>query len=63
MIITIPLVLLLGLVTVLLHRSGDLKARHSLIAVLFGFYLAKSSADEPIDHIVRQLLHGLLDSL
>jgi hypothetical protein len=60
MTLTVPLVVLLGLVVWLLHRGGGLRAGQSLIIGLFGFYLAESAAHAPINAVVGHLLRGLL---
>lgn len=56
--LAIPLVVLLGVVVVLLHRSGGMRVWQSVIVALFGFYLAESSAGGPANGVVNHFVHS-----
>ncbi|MYU06018.1 hypothetical protein GTY81_19445 [Streptomyces sp. SID8366] len=56
MTITVPLVLLLGIATLLLVRSEKLSAGTGMVAVVFGFLLADSGGAPAIHHLVSGLL-------
>ncbi|MER8119021.1 hypothetical protein [Streptomyces sp. NPDC094031] len=56
MTITVPLVLLLGISTLLLVRAEKLSAGAGLVAMVFGFLLADSGAAPAIHHLVSGLL-------
>jgi hypothetical protein len=43
MILSLPVVLLFGILMFLLVRKGGLKLSHALIAMIFGFYLASTA--------------------
>nr|EIF89719.1 hypothetical protein [Streptomyces tsukubensis NRRL18488] len=57
--ISLSVVLLMGIVLVLLMRSGALKAGPALAAVLFGFFLASTGMAPDI----REFLDSLADSI
>ena len=56
MAISLSLVLLLGIAVWLLYRYAGLKAWHAVVCVLFGFFLATTTAAPDIRHIVRSIL-------
>ena len=43
MILSLPVVLLFGVLMILLIRKGGMKISHALVAAFFGFYLASTS--------------------
>ncbi|MEV3857657.1 hypothetical protein AB0J38_25420 [Streptomyces sp. NPDC050095] len=53
--LTISLVLLLAVVVVVLMRNGSLKAGPGVVAVLFGFFLARSSAAPNITRSISSI--------
>lgn len=52
---------LLGLFLVLLLRFKSLGVGAALVAVLFGFYLARTGAAEPVDQIMTALTDAIGD--
>ena len=59
MALTIPLVLLFGVVLALLIRFKALGAGAALIAVLFGFYLADTGARHTINQLISSVAHAI----
>lgn len=59
MALTIPLVLLFGVALALLIRFKAVGAGAALIAVLFGFYLASTSARHTINQLISSLAHAI----
>jgi hypothetical protein len=61
MTISIPLVVVLGAVAFVAWRYMGLRVWHALICLLFGFFLAATSAAPEIRHLVAALVrwaHG-----
>ncbi|MFF4934537.1 hypothetical protein ACFY2H_37510 [Streptomyces griseofuscus] len=56
MTITVPLLLLLGVATLLLVRYEKLSVGAALVAIAFGFLLADTGAAPAIHHLVSSLL-------
>ena len=56
----IPLVVVLGLVTVLLVRSRDMRAWEAVVVALFGFYLALTPVRGTVLAVVDWLSGGFL---
>jgi hypothetical protein len=48
---SLPIALLLGLLVLFLVRKGELKAGHALVVMLFGFFLASTTAGAQIGHL------------
>jgi hypothetical protein len=59
MTVSVPLVAILGVLVFLAYRYTGLRAWHVIIALIFGFLLAASTAAPEI----RNLLSGLVDWL
>ncbi|UQA93104.1 hypothetical protein [Streptomyces halobius] len=59
MALTIPLVLLFGIVVALLIRFKALGIGAAVIAVLFGFYLADTGARRTINQLISSLAHAI----
>lgn len=59
MTLTMPFVVLLGIVIFLLLRSGELTGWQVVLVALFGFYLDRTSLAEPIGHFVSSLVYRL----
>ncbi|MFE6686579.1 hypothetical protein ACFVFQ_08875 [Streptomyces sp. NPDC057743] len=57
--LTIPLVLLFGIVLALLLRQRALGAGAAAVAILFGFYLASTGARHTINQLITSLAHAL----
>lgn len=62
MILSLPVVLLFGVLMFLLVRKGGLKLSHALIAMVFGFYLA-STALAPQINSLDSTIANLIDSV
>jgi hypothetical protein len=58
-VISVPAVLLLGLLVMLLWRYAGLGAWHALVCALFGFYLASSSVAAVVNLATRSLLQTI----
>jgi hypothetical protein len=54
--ISLSAVVLLGIAVWLLHRYAGLKFWHAAVCVLFGFFLAATTAAPAIRHIVRSIV-------
>jgi hypothetical protein len=61
-ILSLPVVLLFGVLMFLLVRKGGLKLSHALIAMVFGFYLA-STALAPQINSLDSTIANLIDSV
>ncbi|MEU5839769.1 hypothetical protein ABZ820_39810 [Streptomyces diacarni] len=59
MTVNLPLTVVLALLVWLLVRRSGLKPAHAVACVLFGFYLARSSAAPAIDDTATVLLDAL----
>lgn len=59
MAVSLSLVLLLGIAVWLLYRYAGLKAWHAVVCVLFGFFLATTTAAPEIRHLVRSILAAI----
>lgn len=59
MAISLSIVLLLGITVWLLHRYAGLKLWHAVVCVLFGFFLAATTAAPVIRHMVRSILAAI----
>jgi predicted membrane metal-binding protein len=57
--ISISLIALLAVAVWTLYRFGGLKLWHSLVCILFGFYLASSSVAPEIRTTVASIIHAL----
>ncbi|MQY15103.1 hypothetical protein SRB5_52810 [Streptomyces sp. RB5] len=55
MVISLSLVLLFAIITVVLIRGGSLKPGPGVVAVLFGFFLAQTTAQDDINHFLTQI--------
>jgi len=58
MTVTIPLVLLMGVVTFICYRHMGLKFWHLLVCLLLGFLLAATSVAPEIQNLLSALIHG-----
>jgi hypothetical protein len=58
MTVTIPLVLIIGIVAYLCYRYMGLRFWHLLLCLLLGFLLAATSAAPQIQALLNALLHG-----
>jgi hypothetical protein len=54
--ISLSAVVLLGIAVWLLYRYAGLKFWHAAICVLFGFFLAATTAAPAIRHLVRSIV-------
>jgi hypothetical protein len=54
--ISLSAVVLLGITVWALHRYAGLKFWHAAICVLFGFYLATTTAAPAIRHMIRSII-------
>ncbi|MEV8419953.1 hypothetical protein ACIBLA_30015 [Streptomyces sp. NPDC050433] len=61
MVLTISALALLGLFLVLLLRFKSLGIGAALVAVLFGFYLARTGAADSVDQIMTALSDAIRD--
>jgi hypothetical protein len=57
--VSLSIVLLLGIAVWLLYRYAGLKFWHAVVCVLFGFYLATTTAAPTIRHMVRSILAAI----
>ena len=58
MTVTIPLVLVIAIVTYACYRYMGLKLWHLIVCLLLGFLLAATAAAPQIQAILNTLLHG-----
>ncbi|WTJ68075.1 hypothetical protein OHA80_20945 [Streptomyces niveus] len=61
MVLTMSAIALLGLFLVLLLRFKSLGIGAAVVAVLFGFYLARTGAADSVDQIMTALSDALRD--
>ncbi|MEW1793460.1 hypothetical protein [Streptomyces niveus] len=61
MVLTMSALALLGLFLVLLLRFKSLGIGAALVAVLFGFYLARTGAADSVDQIMTALSDAIRD--
>ncbi|MGW6310314.1 hypothetical protein [Streptomyces niveus] len=61
MVLTMSALALLGLFLVLLLRFKSLGVGAALVAVLFGFYLARTGAADSVDQIMTALSDAIRD--
>jgi hypothetical protein len=54
--ISLSVVALLGITVWLLHRYAGLKFWHAAVCILFGFFLAATTAAPAIRHLVRSIV-------
>ena len=59
MAISLSIVMLLGIAVWLLYRYAGLKFWHAVVCVLFGFFLATTTAAPAIRHMVRSILAAI----
>jgi hypothetical protein len=52
---SVSAVVLLGIILVIVIRNGSIKLGWALVAALFGFFLAKTSAATPLDTFLNQI--------
>ncbi len=57
--ISISLVLLLGAAIVVAWRYMGLRPWHAAVCILFGFYLAQTTAAPEVRHLVTSLVNAL----
>jgi hypothetical protein len=53
--ISLPVVLLLGIIMVVLIRGGSIKAGPAVVAVLFGFFLASTGMADDIQRFLNSI--------
>jgi hypothetical protein len=58
MTVTIPLVLVIGIVVYACYRYMGLRLWHVLVCLLLGFLLAATSAAPEIQNLLNALIHG-----
>jgi hypothetical protein len=58
MTVTIPLVLVMGIVAFICYRHMGLRFWHLLVCLLLGFLLAATSAAPEIRNLLTTLFHG-----
>ena len=58
MTVTIPLVLVIGVIVYICYRYMGLRVWHLLVCLLLGFLLAATTAAPQIQNILNTLLHG-----
>jgi len=59
LVISISLVLLLGAAVFVAWRHTGLRAWHAVVCVLFGFYLAQTTAAPEVQHVISSLVAAL----
>ena len=59
MTIPVSLVLLLGTAVFLAWRCAGMRVWHAVICMLFGFYLAQTTAAPEVRHLVSSLINVL----
>ena len=62
MILSLPVVLLFGLLVIMLVRKGGMKISHAIIAMIFGFYLASTTFATQINSL-DSTIANLVDSV
>jgi hypothetical protein len=58
MTVTIPLVLIMGIVTYACYRYMGLRLWHLIVCLFLGFLLAATSAAPEIQNFLNAILHG-----
>ncbi len=58
MTVTIPLVLVIGVIVYICYRYMGLRVWHLLVCLLLGFLLAATAAAPQIENILNTLFHG-----
>lgn len=58
MTVTIPLVLVIGVIVYICYRYMGLRVWHLLVCLLLGFLLAATSAAPEIQNLLNTLIHG-----
>jgi len=61
-ILSLPVVLLFGVLMILLVRKGGMKISHAIVAAIFGFYLASTTLATQINSLDSTIAH-LVDSV
>ncbi|WP_407564933.1 hypothetical protein [Streptomyces sp. 184] len=61
MAISLSLVLLMGIILVVLIRGGSIKVGPAVVAVLFGFFLASTSAAPDIQDALDEISQSISD--
>ncbi|MCM2391928.1 hypothetical protein [Streptomyces albipurpureus] len=61
MAISLSVVVLLGIIMVVMIRSGSLKGGPSIVAVLFGFFLASSGMAPSINRFLTSIADTIND--
>ncbi|MET9533535.1 hypothetical protein ABZY02_23725 [Streptomyces sp. NPDC006649] len=61
MAVTFSLVFLFGLVLFFLLRSNSLSWGAAFIAIMFGFFLATTGADTPINNLTHAVINAIPD--
>jgi hypothetical protein len=56
--VTIPLVLIIGMVVYVCYRYMGLRLWHVLVCLVLGFLLAATSAAPEIQNLLNALIHG-----
>jgi intracellular septation protein A len=54
----LPLVFVFGVLTLMLHRSREIRAFHLLVIGLFGFFLAETGVAGLIRSVISWLIAG-----
>ncbi|MBR7831411.1 DUF2304 domain-containing protein [Actinospica sp. MGRD01-02] len=62
MTLSLPVVLLFGVLMFLLIRKGGMKLSHAIVAAFFGFYLASTTFATQINSLDSTIAH-LVDSV
>lgn len=62
MIVSVPLVVILGAVVFVAWRHMGLRVWHAVVALLFGFYLAATAAAPEINRLVTDIVSRLTTS-
>jgi hypothetical protein len=60
--LSLPVVLLFGVLMILLVRKGGMKISHAIVAAFFGFYLASTTLATQINSLDSTIAH-LVDSV
>jgi F0F1-type ATP synthase assembly protein I len=58
MTVTIPLVLVIGIIAYICYRYMGLKLWHLIVCLLLGFLIAATSAAPEIQNFLNSILHG-----
>jgi len=58
MTVTIPLVLVIGVIAYICYRYMGLKLWHLIVCLLLGFLIAATSAAPEIQNFLNSILHG-----